>query len=226
MNSSRNLRLDLARYYRLPSVQVSLGVVLAFVMSAFFIMFAIRPTFATIVSLQKEIEESRTLVTTLETKVSALNTASSLLDKIKPNLPTLAKSIPSDGIGYETVSRDIEALAQNTGVTLDSFSIGPSIVGSRLAEVYNSDKNAEVIEAPISIRINGQYGALSEFLNRIMGTIRLTSLESIALFKDGARGSATAIDNTSLTLTITGSVNYMADPGAVTKVFPDKDGGK
>lgn len=226
MSTSRNLRLDLARYYRLPSVQVSLGVVLAFLMSAFFIMFAIRPTFATIVSLQKEIEESRKLVTTLETKVSALNAASSLLDKIKPNLPSIEKSIPSDGIGYETLSRNLEALSQNTGVNLDSFTLGPSVVSSRLVAIYTPDKKEEVIEAPITIRINGSYAALNEFLSRLMGTIRLTSLESVALFRDGARGSSTAVDTTSLTLTITGSVHYLAEPGALAKVFPEENGGK
>lgn len=225
MNTSRKLRLDLARYYRLPSVQISLGVVLAFLMSALFIMFALRPTFATIVSLQKEIEESRDLVVTLETKVKALNQASTLLETIKPNLPILEKSIPSDGMGYDQLSRSLEALSQNTGARLDSFTLGSSLVSSRLVNAYNPDKKAEIIQAPITLRVRGSYGSLSNFLDRIMGTVRLTSLESVALFRDGARGRGETT-NTELTMTITGTVNYMADPSALLKVFPKSEGGK
>ena len=132
MSSTRRLRLDLMRYYRLPSVQVSIGVVLALFITAFFIMFAIRPTFATIVTLQKTIVESRETLKLLETKVTSLGKASTLLEKIKPQLPLLDSSIPANGMNYDEISYSLEALAQNTETTLESFTLGKSILSSRL----------------------------------------------------------------------------------------------
>lgn len=227
MNSSRKLRLDLARYYRLPSVQVSVGVVLAFAISALLIMFALRPTFATIVSLQKEITETRETVVALEKKVAALNRAGSMLESIKPLLPKLEQSIPSDGVEYDQLTRDLEALAQNTGASLDSVNIGASIVSSRLVTAYIPDKKQVVTETPITIRVRGEYAALSGFLTRLLGTVRLTSVESVALLKDGARASKSGSTTSSeLSLTINGGVHYTVDPGALTKVFPTSERGK
>ena len=223
MNSSRRLRLDLARYYRLPSVQVSLGVVLAFMITAFFVMFAIRPTFATIVKLQKNIEESRTTLKELETKVDALSKAAILLEKIKPQLPSLETSIPPDGMRYDELAYNLEALAQNTETTLESFTLGDSLVASRLVNAYTPNKKQEVVPTPITVRINGTYPQVSVYLTRLASTIRLTAIESVAILKDGA-GSRNS-DGGTLTMTISGLVYYAADPGAIQKVFP-KDGGK
>lgn len=227
MNSPRKLRLDLARYYRLPSVQVSLGVVLAFLISALLIMFAIRPTFATIVALNKEIKETRETVSLLEKKVTALNRAVSILETIKPNLPTLERSIPGDGVGYDELTRGLEALAQNTGATLETVTVGKSIVSSRLVTAYIPDKKQEVAETPISIRVRGDYPALSGFLTRLLGTVRLTSVESVALLKDGGKASRSAASTEGeLNLTINGAVLYTVDPGAMGKVFPSNERGK
>lgn len=191
--------------------------------TAFFIMFAIRPTFATIVKLQKNIEESRTTLKDLETKVTALSKAATLLEKIKPQLPSLETSIPPDGMRYDELSYSLEALAQNTETTLESFTLGDSLVSSRLVNAYTPNKKQEVVPTPITVRINGTYPQVSVYLTRLASTIRLTAIESVAILKDGA-GSRNSEGGT-LTMTISGLVYYAADPGAIQKVFP-KDGGK
>lgn len=223
MSTSRRLRLDLARYYRLPSVQVSIGVVLAFMIMAFFIMFAIRPTFATIVKLQKNIEESRKTLSDLETKVTALSKAAILLEKIKPQLPKIESSIPADGMRYDELAYNLEALSQNTGTTLESFTLGDSLLSSRLVDAYTPNKKQEVVPTPITVRVNGTYPQVSAFLNRIASAIRLTDIDSIAILKDGT-GSRKS-DVAGLTMTISGMVYYTADPATMQKIFP-KDGGK
>ena len=191
--------------------------------TAFFIMFAIRPTFATIVKLQKNIEESRTTLKDLETKVTALSKAATLLEKIKPQLPSIETSIPPDGMRYDELAYSLEALAQNTETTLESFTLGDSLVSSRLVNAYTPNKKQEVVPTPITVRINGTYPQVSVYLTRLASTIRLTAIESVAILKDGA-GSRNSEGGT-LTMTISGLVYYAADPGAIQKVFP-KDGGK
>ncbi len=220
MNNNRRLRLDLMRYYRLPSVQVSLGVVLALLITAFFIMFAIRPTLVTITKLQSEIEESRKTLTLLETKVQALTTASTLLEKIKPQLPKIEESIPGEGMSYEKLAYNLEALAQNTGTRLESFTLGESLLSSRLINAYAENKKQEVIASRITIRINGAYPQINAFLTRLASTIRLTSIESVAILRDGTK--ANEAGSGSLSMTISGEVYYLADPGAIKKVFPEE----
>lgn len=221
MNTSRRLRLDLARYYRLPSVQVSLGVVLAFLITAFFIMFAIRPTFATIVKLRRDLEESRKTLKELETKVSALGKAATLLEKIKPQLPLLDNSIPSEGMRYQELAYNLEALSQNSQTTLESFTLGKSIITSSLVSPYVPNKKQEVIPTPVTIRINGSYPQVNMFLSKLASTIRLTDIESVAILKDSAGSKA---GGGKLTMTISGSVYYLAEPSATQRVFPNEKG--
>lgn len=222
MISSRKIRMDLMRYYRMPSVQVSLGVVLAFLITSFFIMFAIRPTFATIVSLQKSVEDSKKLLLELEAKADALVKASTLLEKISPQLPTLESSIPNDGVGYDEISHNLEALAQNTNTTLETFTIGESLIQSRLMTAYKPSKKQEVTETKILIRARGDYGSLYAFLSRLAGSVRLTDIESITILKDIAGGVVDENNSEPLTMTINGSIYYMAEPGAIEKLFPSK----
>ena len=224
MSAPRRLRLDLMRYYRLPSVQVSIGVVLALFITAFFIMFAIRPTFATIVTLQKTIVESRETLKLLETKVTSLGKASTLLEKIKPQLPLLDSSIPANGMNYDEISYSLEALAQNTETTLESFTLGKSILSSRLVSAYEPSKKSEVIPSPITIRINGTYPQVVAYLSRLASTIRLTSIESVAIIRDGTGSNKTGTGG--LTMTIGGSVYYMGDTAAINKVLTTSEGGK
>lgn len=222
MNNSRRLRLDLARYYRLPSVQVSLGLVLALMITALFIMFAIRPTFATIVTLQKNIEESRITLKELEKKVDALNKAATLLEKIRPELPLLERSIPGTGMGYDELAYNLEALSQDVGTTMETFSIGESILSSRIVNAYTPNKKQEVVPASITIRVTGTYPQVKEFLERIASTIRLTSIDNVVILREGTSQGALGTNN--LNMTITGSVYYLADPAAINKVFPEKKG--
>ncbi len=218
MNTSRKLRLDLARYYRQPSVQVSIGVVLAMLITTFFIVFAIRPTFGTIVKLQKNIKDSRSVLKELEQKVLDLGKAASLLEKIKPQLSILETSIPSKGIGYDELSYNLEALAQSTSVTIDSFTIGKSPIQSRLAPIYELDIKQEVVATPITVRISGSYPNILQFLTKLAHAIRLSGLDNITVMRDGKNVKNSGQEE--LSMTITGQVYYLVDDTALQKIFP------
>lgn len=224
MRDSRRLRMDLARYYRLPSVQVSLGVVLAFLISALFIMFAIRPTFATIVSLQRQVADSKTTLASLDGKVASLAKAETILDRIKPQLVVIEDSTPSDGVEYDQVARSLEALAQNTGVVLDALNLGSSIISSQVLSPYTPNKNQEVVNAPITLRVSGNYAQIVAFLTRLATTLRLTEMDSVTLQTDGS--AAKGVSQGSLSLTVTGNIYYVVDKGVLNKLIPPAKGAK
>lgn len=216
--TSRKLRLDLARYYRLPNVQVSLSIVMAFSISALFIFFALRPTFVTIAKLKTDIDEARSSLSALQTKVSALTKASATYESIKPQLPKLAKSIPDNGVGYESIAYAIEALAQETGANVESFAIGKSVLTSKVTPVYAATIGRDAVESSFTLRVLGDYTTVTNFFQRLSGAIRLVKIENITIMREAAgRG---AVTSGSLSLTINGSLYYVAEPKALEKVIP------
>lgn len=224
MNTPRRLRLDLNYYYRLPSVQVSLGIVLAFFIIAFFIIFAIRPTFSTIVKLQREIEESSKTLVILDTKVKNLDQATQILNRLNNVLPKLMASVPGNGVGYGELSRSLEVMAQESGVLLDTFTLGESLLMSRLSTPFESSKNQTPIELPITIKVSGSYLTCTDFLSKISNNLRLANLDGVTITKDGAASKSST--ETKITMTITGKVYYLADKVMIEKVLPTQKGGK
>lgn len=187
-------------------------------------MFAIRPTFATIVKLQREITESKKTLQALDTKVKALDSATKLLEKVNPVMSKLEISIPGEAINYGDLTRSFEILAQQTGVVMDNFALGEGVLMSRLNTPYIASKNQVTTELPISLKVTGTYPSCLDFLTRAITNLRLTDIDSLTLAHDGGakRGAAT----TGLTMTISGKVFYMADSSALNKVFPEKKGDK
>lgn len=223
MQQSNRIRQELARYYRMSSVQVSLGVVLAFLISTIFIAFAIRPTFATIASLRKEIEESKKTLTILETKVSALNKASGLMQSIQGDLPKLNVSVPDEGIEYNTLTVALELAALDTNVKLESFTIGESILQSRLVPAYTPSKNQEIKQSQVTIRVRGEYENIFNFVAKLGNALEMITIDGMVMSKEVA-SSRDESGGGSLTLAITGKVDFLIDPTSYEKTFMVKGG--
>lgn len=219
----RRYQFDLMRYYRIPAVQISLNIVLSILIVSIFAAFAIRPTLVTIAKLQKNIEDSKKTLTTLEAKVKALNTASKNLEKIKPSLPRLDEVIPTTEAGYNSMLITAEALALQSGVELASVNLGGSILFSKIVEPYKPDKKEDVILLPYSIKLVGSYPGCMNFLQSLANVPRLFGVESVNFSKEGSAKNTVDVVTS---LTITGNTYYIAHPDVVDKVFPPKKEGK
>ncbi len=216
----KKYRQDLERYYRIPAVQISLTVVLSLFVVAFFIAFAIRPTLVAIVSLKKTIAESEKSLEQLETKVANLDRAARILEEIEPSLEKLDASITENGADYQGITSDIEILAQQSGVLLDSESFGGTLLFSRLFAPFKASKGQVVVEMPISVRATGSYANISLFLRRLLSMERVIGVESATLTREA--GPRTAI--ASVALNVNGSIYYLADEAQLKKAIPDEKG--
>ena len=217
MNTQRRrYNLDLSRYYRTPSVQVSLGVVLSFLIVAFFVAFAIRPTLLTIARLQKEIAESKKTLQTLESKVKTLNNVNRLMEKIKPIIPKIDAAIPTSEAGYGEFTLTVGTLASQSGVTLESMTIGSSVIYSKLITPFKPDKKQEVIDLPYTIKVSGNYVSCVNFLQNLFMVSRIANITSMTISKESL---GKQVSNSNTSMTISGATYYLANKAMIEKAI-------
>ncbi len=212
---------DLRRYYRLPAVQTSLSVVLSLFVVAFFILVAIRPTLITIAKLNKTIEESQKTLDQLTKKAAALNQITKIWEEISPLEKYIESSIPSDGPHYQSLTRAMELLAGENGVKLTTLMVGDALTYSKLIDPYTGIKRT-VVEMPFSLRVSGGYPEISRFLTGLTQIDRLIAIESIAFSKDAKTGE----NELSISISLTGTVSYLADETLLNNILGEKKGSK
>lgn len=220
--SSGKYSQDLRRYYRMPAVQTSLTLVLSLFVMAVFIAFALRPTIISIVTLRKNIDESEKTLKTLETKVSNLQKASKELDQIKPFLPTLNKEIPNQGAQYSPLIVAVEGLAAQTGVQLESESLGSTLLFSRLLSPFTPNKNQNIIILPFTVRVIGTYPTVYDFLSKLVSLERIIMVETVTI----SREASTKNTNGLVALNIAGNAYYLADEALLKKATEVKKGSR
>ena len=213
---------DLRRYYRNPAVQVSLTLVLSLFVTALFIIFALRPTAVSILTLQKTIVESDKTLVQLETKVKNLQKASAQLETIKPLLASLNATIPNEGAMYAPLSSAVEGLVAQSGITLESSSLGGTLLFSRILTPFAPSKNQSVVLLPFTVRVSGTFPNVSSFLTKLISMERIIMIEAATITKEA--GSKSSIPTVSLN--IAGSAYYLADEAQLTKSMPFLKGNK
>lgn len=211
---------DLRKYYRLPSVQVSLTLVLSLFVAAIFIVFALRPTLVSIVTLQKTINESKTTLQKLDTKVAALQKASAQLDTIKPLLAILNTDIPNNGAAYSPLTLAVESIANQNSARLENESLGPTLLFSRIIAPFAPNKSQNVVPLPFAVRVTGNYPSVAAFLTKLLTMERIVSIDTVSITKE-ATGKTT---EATVTLNINGSAYYLADQAQLEKSINDLKG--
>lgn len=209
---------DLRRYYRLPATQVSLTLILSLIVVAIFVSFALRPTFITIVDLQKTIQESQKTLRELQVKTANLQKAAEVWETIKPMSESLNLGVVNQGAGYDPLVAQIEQITRATGVTLQSENLGSTLLFSRVIAPFTPNVNQTVVTLPLNIKVAGSYPLIREYLGRITQIERLIGIDSVTISKETGASQG----NTVVALTINGSVYYLADQKQLTPILEVK----
>ena len=213
---------DLRRYYLLPVIQVSLTLVLSLFVMAIFVIFALRPTILSIVTLKKTIIVSEETLDKLNTKVIDLKKASTQLETLKPFLPIINKNIPNNGAMYSPLTIAMEILAIQAGVRLENETLGSALLFSRILSPFTPNKVQTVVSLPFTVRVIGTYPATSQFLINLLSMERIVGVESITITKETATKTTAA----TVSVNISGSAYYLADEHQLQKTTIDQKGGK
>ena len=213
---------DLRRYYLLPVIQVSLTLVLSLFVMAIFVIFALRPTILSIVTLKKTIIVSEETLDKLNTKVIDLKKASTQLETLKPFLPIINKNIPNNGAMYFPLTSAVESIAVSSDVQLESSTLDSTLLYSRILVPFKPTTKQSVVLLPFSVSAIGTYPHIVDFLTKLLSMERIVMIESVDISKEVNNNNL----ETSVTLNFVGSAYYLADETQLQNSLQDIKGTK
>ena len=179
-SSATSYKKNLMDIYKKPAAQVSTALILTVFAIIFFAAFAIRPTLATIVELNKKIEDQKEVVEKLEKKATALATAQSEYLLIEDKIPLVEAAIPKTH-SLDTLLKQIEGIAASINVPINSIQVDEIVFPE---EAPNIKKDGAVVSLPLSITLSSQYGDIKEFMNLLSKIKRLVTIESVSFSSD------------------------------------------
>ncbi len=141
-----------------------------------FTVFAILPTFKTIASLKREIEDAKNVEAKLQQKIHSLDQVEILYTQIAPGLNVLNQVLPAEP-EFERLSWQLHWLAKKDGITLSGGSF--------------SEFQADFI--PVSLSIQGNYLAVKTFIADLNRLDRLIDVEEITISSKNVRLSSGAL---------------------------------
>ena len=116
-----------------PVIRGYFTLVASLLLTAFFIFFALSPTFSTIVGLLRKIEDQKRIITRLDSKINNLILAQEVYSQIEAELPLLHTALPTRPLP-ESVLLDVLRVASQSAVKINAFQIG---------DIYLSGVNPE-----------------------------------------------------------------------------------
>lgn len=171
-------------YNTKPNLKIYLELILSLSIITIFIVFAIKPTVLTIISLTKEIAKKEETVTQLKQKITNLQTANTVLQKETEKLALIDQAVP-DTANPEVLAEQIELIANSQSLQILSFSVSDIILigkdeGKKKAKEYeNLPNNAN--ELPFTISLTGSYQGLFEFLKIVENLKRPLKIDTLTL---------------------------------------------
>lgn len=145
----------------------------------FFLLFAINPTLSTIANLSKQRDDLKFIDNSLQTKISSLDNLQSRYQAIQKDLGLVSEAIPDDASSVELTGQ-IQAAASSSNVSIVSISASDISISSQATP--------NIQTYPITIIVEGTYGNISAFLDKLFTMQRIVTFESISIDKNVQTG--------------------------------------
>jgi|APSaa5957512576_1039674.scaffolds.fasta_scaffold80646_2 Tfp pilus assembly protein PilO len=176
-STSRDYSKYIKRLQQLSSTPVAKvsGIISLTIFSvAFFGIFAIMPTFKTIASLSKEIEDNESINQKLSIKIKSLSEAEDIYSKVSKDLLLINKVLP-EMAEFERLAWQIEWLASSIPVEITAANFGEfNLVGAESIEDGLGKISGEVT-------ILGSYTQLKKFVKEFSKIDRLITIKEVRI---------------------------------------------
>lgn len=151
---------------------------LVFSLIAIFIFsyYAIRPTVATILSLQKSIEEQNQVLETLRKKVNDLSLGKQNYDNIQPSVRNKLDNMIPNNPALSHLLDSLTYAADQSEASLSGVQFQPITLENKSTRVT---KAAEVKEIEFSMNLQGDFANLMEVLTVLKRLDRLVTVSTI-----------------------------------------------
>lgn len=183
----RGYFLDILNLYKKRSdLRAFVEVILSLSTITIFLVFALKPTVLTIISLVKEIKGKQTTISGLNQKISNLSKAQVLFTQNQDSISNIDIAVETKP-EPDTVSKQIIGLSAKNSVNILGLSVGQiTLIGKpSLANVVSESKPlpGDTREMSVSINIQGDYSNMLSFISdfeslRIASKIDLVGINS------------------------------------------------
>jgi len=171
-------------YKQRADLRAFLEIILSVSTVIVFLVFALKPTALTIISLYGQIQEKKTTSADLAQKLNNLETAGAVFTKNQNVIPDIDVSI-GDFAQPNISVQQIQAIAGKNSVSILGISVGEVVlVGSLPNKKTASDLKplpGGAREMPISISVKGDYAGLKSFLSDLENLRTIINLDSVGI---------------------------------------------
>lgn len=173
-----------ALYKKRSDLRAFMEIVLSISAVIIFLLFALKPTALTIISLVQQIDEEKKTLSALTQKLSDLQKANTLLvqnQRYLGNIDLAVSSAPSPDI----FAKQIQGLSAKNGVGITGLSINNVILVGK-PKVVNSSGAVEplpenAVEMAYSVGVRGSYTGIDSFLKDLENLRVISKIDSVTV---------------------------------------------
>ncbi len=202
----KDLFLNIVNLYKQRrDLRAFLEVVLSLSTVIIFVVFALKPTAVTIISLYNQIKNKKDTLNSLNQKVANLKTANNVFAKNENFIPDIDAAIftyPQP----DAISKQVLGLATKNSVNLLGVSVGQiTLIGKSTVSKDPSVKPlpGNALSMPISISVKGNYPSLLTFIKDLENLRIPVKIDSLAINSSQTEGGSVIVG------TITARVPYL-----------------
>ena len=183
--------------YQRPEIKASVEIILSVFTVAGLLFLAIRPTLATVASLQKKIEDQQVVNRRLETKISQLINAQKNLTTFANRLADYEEAVPGSH-DQGSLAKRVEVLAREHGLAINSLSFSAvPLLGNEinLADRRGSGQpttefDGKIALFEISFDLSGNPNNIFDFLAALENMDRVSVVDEVSLKRETLEGDS------------------------------------
>ena len=185
--------------YQRPEIRASLEIILSVFTVVFMLVLAIRPTLATVATLQKKIEDQTIVDNKLGIKISQLAKANADIGKYVDRIPDYFLAV-TDIPDQSGVAKRIELLAKENGLYINSIIFNAIPLVGQQINLSSKEKTAEkpimepggkIAVYEFTFDVSGSSSQIFDFLAKIENLDRILLLTNVILRKEQVKGVVT-----------------------------------
>jgi hypothetical protein len=174
-----------ALYKKRADLRAFLEIVLSIIAVMVFLLFALKPTALTIISLIQQIKEEKVILSSLTKKVGDLQKANVLLVQNQNYIGNINLAVPSTP-NPENFAKQIQGLAAKNNVNLTGLTLNDLILMGTIKKVAATNREIsplpeDAYEMGYSISIKGDFVSISNFLKDLENLRIISAVDAITI---------------------------------------------
>lgn len=197
-----------AVYKRRADLRAFLEIVLSIIAVIIFLLFALKPTALTIISLVKQIREERNTLSALNQKVSNLQMASTVLGQNQSYIESIETAVASAPTP-DTFAKQIEGISAKNGTELISLTINEVMLVGTPPTVKVSNEieplPGNAYEMGYSANVRGKFSNIQSFLKDLENLRVISKVDSVII------NSTTTSSERVIVAIVSGRIPYLSN---------------